>query len=110
MGTEQETIDQLRAKHGPLAHFVEPRTKQLFVFRTPSIDEWEDFEESQKKGTRIGPPKRQLCMQTLVHPTGDDGTKMLVAAFERAPRLPTLIGDQLVDLAEGEIEVTIKKD
>jgi hypothetical protein len=105
-----EILSSLRSKYGTIAHFTDSKTAQLFAFRTPSLDEWESFEERMKKGERIGPAKRELCQLTLVHPDSDDGVARLKKVFERAPRVATLIGDELMLMAEGDVEVTIKKD
>lgn len=116
MGTEKtqkkdphaDQIAVLQTKHGAIASFE--AKGQLFAFRTPTLDEWESFEERMKKGERIGPAKRELCQLTLVHPEGDDGLAKLKGVFERAPRVATLIGDELMAMAEGDVEVTVKKD
>lgn len=59
-----------------------------------------------RKG-EVGPAQRELCNMTLVH----GGTpESLAAIFEKAPRVPTMVADELGELAEDGIEVVVKKD
>lgn len=117
MGDTKETkkdphadlIATLKNKHGAIAVLV--ASAQLFAFRTPTLDEWEDFEHSiRPKDARVGPARRQLCLETLVYPEGDDGVARLRELFQRSPRAATMIGEELADLADAGIEVVVKKD
>lgn len=95
-------LADLTSKHGRLAH-VEVEGK-LFAFRTPTLDEWEDYQDALQKKRR-GVCFRELAQVTLVHPSIED----LQALFNTMPALPTSIADALADLAGLDVEVTAKK-
>ncbi|MFO7179580.1 MAG: hypothetical protein DIU78_012860 [Pseudomonadota bacterium] len=98
-------IAQLQAEHGSLAHFVVGG--QLFAFRKPTLEEWEDFQDSVSTGRKKrGVAYRELAMRCLVEPGDLDA---LAALFERNPGFNARIGDALSDLAGADLEVTVKK-
>lgn len=102
--TNQQKLEELQAANGRVAH-VEVDGK-LYVFRAPSLDEWEDFQENMGGGKkRRGVCFRELAQQTLVHPTLDE----LQALFQAHPGLTARIGDAVGELAGADIEVTVKK-
>lgn len=103
MNSSNETkLTELGSQHGRVAH-VELDGK-LYVFRAPTLDEWEDFQEALGK-KRHGACFRELAQVTLVHPTLED----LQAMFQAHPGITARIGDAVGDLAGADIEVTVKK-
>jgi|SRR5690606_3562591 len=96
-------LEELQRAHGNCAH-VEVGGK-LYVFRAPSLEEWEDYQEKLAKGRVRGACFRELAQVTCVHPEVED----LQALFERIPAIATRIADAVSDLAGADIELTVKK-
>ena len=84
---------------------------QLFGFRKPSQDEYEDWQEVAIKFAagatekRISTSYRELCLRTLVHGEVD----RLAAVFEEYPAQPKEIGSELIELAKGALRLVVKK-
>lgn len=98
-----DKIAELQAKHGRVAHVVVDG--KLYVFRAPTLDEWEDHQERITK-VRRGALLRELAQATCVHPDLDQ----LKALFAAYPGVSARIGDAVADLAGADIELTVKKD
>ena len=98
-------LDRMFSEHGPVVHFVDKSTGTLYVLRGPTQDEYESGGDRVRKGDPVGVMQRELCAQTLVH--GDP--EKLAALFEKAPRVPQALADELAELAMGGIEITVKK-
>lgn len=77
---------------------------QTHAFRCPTLDEFEDHQTKLRKADRHGVCYRELAQITCVTSVDD-----LKAAFARAPLLATRVHDAILELAEGDIEVTVKK-
>jgi hypothetical protein len=95
-------FDELEATHGRCAQ-VEIAGR-LYVFRAPTLDEWEDYQDSLGKKRR-GVCFRELSQLTCVHPTLEE----LQALFASLPAIATRIADAVSDLAGADIELTVKK-
>jgi len=111
--SHEAVLEQLRQKHGYIAYCVTPADpskpaevqNKLLAFRTPSQEEYEDWQEGMKKG-RMGPVFRTLCLRTRVLPEQEE---QLVKVFEAWPGLPARLADEITDLGGADIEVNVKK-
>jgi len=99
-----EALKALRKEHGDIVYFT--KGALLFAFRAPTQDEYENTHERIRKGDPLGVVNRELCQLTQVSGT----LEQLTQVFEKAPRIPMVVGDELAELAEGGIEVSVKKD
>lgn len=97
-----EKLDELEKAHGRIAHVLVDGT--LYVFRSPTLDEFEDYQENLAKKRR-GACHRELAQLLLVHPA----LESLQAAFARYPLLATRISDAVADMAGADLELTVKK-
>jgi hypothetical protein len=97
-----DKIGELQRQHGRIAH-VEVDGK-LYVFRCPTLDEWEDHQERVGK-VRRGPLLRELAQSTCVHPD----LEQLQGLFQAHPGVTARIGDVVAELAGADIEFTVKK-
>ena len=105
MTEEQKArLEALQKEHGRIAHTVLDDGTML-AFRSPTLDEWEDFQEALSGTKRKGATYRELAQRTCVEP-GVDALKKLFAQY---PALSVAIAGTLSELAGSEIEVTIKK-
>jgi len=95
-------LAELIREHGMCAHLEVGG--QLFVFRAPTLEEWEDYQDKLVKRTR-GVCFRELAQVTCVYPSVDELQKL----FERVPAVATRIADAVSDLAGADLELTVKK-
>ena len=100
----QERLAALAAQNNNRVCHVEVDGK-LFVFRRPTLEEWETFQEDLQKRSR-GVCFRQFANVTLV----SENLEELTAAIEEYPALSFRIADSVSVLAGGTIDVTVKKD
>jgi hypothetical protein len=75
-----------------------------FAFRAPTLDEWEDCQEAMR-ALQVGAAHRALCESTLE----EGGLEELRQAIAAYPRASSRIGDYVADLADGDLEITVKK-
>lgn len=97
-------VDRLATEYEDVAHLVTP-AGDLFVFRRPEQDAYEDYLDGRDKKKRLGPLYRDLTDRSLVH--GD-----LKAWREYCKRKPAVAGEAanvLLILATSESDVTAKK-
>jgi hypothetical protein len=108
----EATLAELAKKHGQVVNF-ETKDGRLFAFRTPEMGEWERLQARILTGAEeVGPARREICQCTCVYAGGasDDAIpSTLHALFEKAPVVPSMITEQLRELATDAIQVTVKK-
>lgn len=97
-------LEEIQQKHNARVAHVEVNGK-LYVFRAPSLEEWEDHQERLMKAPRRGPVLRELAQITLAHPTLEE----LQELFAIYPGIMARIGDAVAELAGADIELTVKK-
>lgn len=79
---------------------------KLFFFRSPDLDEFEDYQSALSKGEKLrGACFRELAQVTLIEPDVEE----LQKTFEAYPVFPARIADSLSEVAGSEIELTVKK-
>ena len=103
-------LDELQKQHGEVVSFT-TKAGQLFAFRRPTLEEFEQYQQGMRKG-QVGVTHREICQATLVFPSAANGqpdTQALHAFFERAPLVSVRVSDELIVLSGDDIEVTVKK-
>lgn len=95
-------LDELQKKHGKIVSVVVDG--KLHAFRAPTLDEFEDHQES------LGKKRRGVAFRELAQITCVTDLEELQKAFERKPALPVRVHDALMELAGSDIEVTASKD
>ncbi len=100
---EDAKLEELRKRYGDA---VRVNVKgSTFYFRCPTLDEWEDAQQRERKGAPVGALNRELVQTCLVE--GD--LEALKKAFERRPGIAGVISNELGELATSDIEITVKK-
>ena len=79
----------------------------VFVFVTPSLDDYEDYQEKIVGVKRRGPFMRELAQKCLKDQTQLPALQKL---FERKPALALVFANALQDLAGIEAEIVVGKD
>lgn len=98
-------LEEIKTQHEMCAHFEVGG--QLFVFRAPELEEWEEYQEKLTKTTARGPLYREISQLMLVYPTT---LEPLQSLFKRSPAAATRIADAVTELAGADLELTVKKD
>lgn len=96
-------LETFRAAHGKIAHVVHDGT--LHAFRSPSQDEYEDYQARRPKEARPGVCYRELSQQCCL--TDLDKLK---AFFKAKPAVALNIANTLCEMAGADIELTVGKD
>jgi hypothetical protein len=79
-----------------------------FVFRKPTLEEYEDYQEKRNTNPRRpGPAYRELAQRCLLDQTQLDA---LQKAFEANAAVSLTIANTLAELAGIDIEITVGKD
>lgn len=95
-------LEELQREHGRVASAE--IQGQLYVFRAPTLEEWEEYQDGLGKRPR-GACFRELSQVTCVHPSVGE----LQELFDRLPGIGARIADAVADLAGADIELTVKK-
>jgi hypothetical protein len=96
-------LETLRSKHGKVAHVVYGDT--LYAFRSPSLDEYEDYQARLTKEQRRG-----VCYRELAQVCCLTDLDKLQALFKAKPAVAVNMAGTLCEMAGLDIELTVGKD
>jgi hypothetical protein len=108
MGIDQDTIEKLRAEHGPgkLHLLPDPSDEgEEIIVRPCTRPEWQRFQNGISDAARAGKALEQLIRDCLVHPSRAD----LDAMFDRRPGLADTWGKALAEISGASRRVEAKK-
>jgi hypothetical protein len=95
---------ELELQHGPCCRIV--NGGKLYVFRTPTADEWEQYQDNL---TKEGRP-RNATFKELAQVTCVTDLQELQELIAKKPAVTVPIANAVCALAGIDIEVSVKKD
>lgn len=97
-------FEELVKEHGNCARL--DLDGKLYAFRTPTLEEWEEYQD------RINNPKRPkgASFRELIQTTCVTSLEDTQALLKRRPAVAQPIAAAVCELAGIDVEVTVKKD
>jgi hypothetical protein len=102
---DEQTIEDLKAKHGEVVHLVDPETRTEVVARKPPRAAYKRFRSMAFDPKKQADAAESLMVDCVVYPSRDEWNAML----EQYPALAETFAPEVLKLAGASQSVDAKK-